>query len=93
MRYGRRRYVTRGTRRVSHIFRACFTMFREIHAGHYALFAHVSYMFRDVSRYFARFADDSRIRDDSRCFAHVSRTFCEIRAGHYARFAHVSHMF
>ena len=68
-------YVTRGGRDVSHMFRAwaCFAMFHEIQAGHYARFAHVSRMFRDVSRCFARFADDSRICDDSRCFAHVSQ--------------------
>ena len=64
-----------------------------IHAGNYARFAHVSRMFRDVSRCFARFADDSRIRDDSRCFAHVSRTFREIHARHYAHFANISRTF
>ena len=52
---------------------ACFAMFRKIYAGNYARFAHVPRMFRDVSRCFARFADDSRICDDSRCFAHVSQ--------------------
>jgi hypothetical protein len=50
--------------------------------------------FAHVLRYFAvfreRFADDSRIRDDSRGFAHVSRTFCEILA---QGITHVSHMF
>ena len=34
-----------GGRDVSHMFRACFAMFREIHAGNYACFAHVSRCF------------------------------------------------
>jgi hypothetical protein len=84
-------YVT-GERDVSHMFCACFAMFHKIHAGHYARFAHVSRMFRDVSRCFARFAEIRMIRGFA-MFHDVSHMF-RVR---FARFAqgitHVSRMF